>query len=47
MVNLISEGRLDISAAVSEKTSLDRINEAFDRLRKKIGNPVRILISPE
>jgi len=31
----------------SEKTSLDRINEAFDRLRKKIGNLVRILISPE
>jgi D-arabinose 1-dehydrogenase-like Zn-dependent alcohol dehydrogenase len=47
IVNLISEGRLDISAAVSEKNSLDRINEAFDRFRKKIGNPIRILVSPE
>jgi len=46
IVNLVSEGRLDISAAVSEKTSLDRINEAFDRFREKIGNPVRILVSP-
>lgn len=47
IVNLICQGRLDISAAVSEKTSLDRINEAFDRFRKKIGNPIRILVSPE
>jgi len=26
---------------------LDRINEAFERFRKKIGNPIRILVSPE
>ncbi|MFQ6065923.1 MAG: zinc-binding dehydrogenase [bacterium] len=47
IVNLVSQGRLDVSAAVSERTSLDRINEAFDRFRKKMGNPVRILVFPE
>ncbi len=47
IINLIWQDRLDISGAVSEKTYLGRVNDVFERFRKKINNPIRILVSPE
>jgi D-arabinose 1-dehydrogenase-like Zn-dependent alcohol dehydrogenase len=46
LVNLIREGRLDLSSSVSEIMSLEELPEAFKRLEGKINNPVRIVIKP-
>ena len=46
LVDLIREGRLDLSSSISEIISLENISEALNRLEQKIDNPVRIVIRP-
>lgn len=46
LVNLVQEGRLDLSSSVSEVMSLEELPEAFKRLEAKINNPIRIVIRP-
>ena len=46
MVELVRQGRLDLSGSISEIISLENIEEAFRRLENKIGNPIRIVIQP-
>ena len=43
---LIEAGRLDLSASVSGTLPLDRAADAVDRLRTKVGDPVRLLLTP-
>jgi D-arabinose 1-dehydrogenase-like Zn-dependent alcohol dehydrogenase len=46
LVNLIRDGRLDLSGSISEIMPLENILEALDRLENKINNPIRIVIKP-
>lgn len=46
LVNLVRDGRLDLSSSVSEIMPLEEVPEALKRLEAKINNPVRIVIKP-
>lgn len=46
LVNLVRDGRLDLSSSISEIMSLEEVPEALNRLEAKINNPVRIVIKP-
>jgi Zn-dependent alcohol dehydrogenase len=46
LVDLIRDGRLDLSGSVSEIMPLENVLEALDRLENKINNPIRIVIKP-
>lgn len=46
LVDLLQEGRLDLSSSISEIMSLENVPEALDRLDQKINNPIRIVIKP-
>lgn len=46
LVDLIRDGRLDLSSSVTEIMPLEKVPEAFNRLEGKINNPVRIVIRP-
>ncbi len=47
LVQLASSGRLDLSGAVTERLPLEEANTALDHLWKKIGNPIRIVITQD
>jgi threonine dehydrogenase-like Zn-dependent dehydrogenase len=44
---LIASGRLDLSASISDRLPLDRINEGIDRLRRKDEATVRLILLPQ
>ena len=44
LVDLIHDGRLDLSSSISEIMPLEMILDALDRLANKINNPIRIVI---
>ena len=46
LVDLIGDGRLDLSSSISEIMPLENIHEALDRLENKINNLIRIVIQP-
>ncbi|HEX7405741.1 MAG TPA: zinc-binding dehydrogenase [Candidatus Nanopelagicaceae bacterium] len=46
LVDLIRDGRLDLSASISEMMSLENIRDALDQLENKTNNPIRIVIKP-
>ena len=46
LVDLVGEGRLDLSTSISEIMSLEDVPEALKRLEGKINNPIRIVIKP-
>lgn len=46
LIDLVRDGRLDLSTSVSEIMSLEEVPEALKRLEAKINNPVRIVIKP-
>jgi len=45
LLNLIEAGRVDLSKSVTHRFPLREVNQALDVLRKKTGNPVRIVLS--
>ncbi len=45
LIELTVQHRLHLSDSVTETIKLEEINEAVERIRKKIGNPVRIVIT--
>jgi 2-desacetyl-2-hydroxyethyl bacteriochlorophyllide A dehydrogenase len=45
LVQLVDKGELDISGSISRTIALDEINEGLEALYRKIGNPVRIVVS--
>ena len=46
LVALLKNGRLDLSASISDVIPLDDIEEGVRRLAEKEGDPVRIIVSP-
>jgi threonine dehydrogenase-like Zn-dependent dehydrogenase len=44
---LMASGRLDVSASISGRLPLDRVQEGIDRLTSKEGAPVRIVVNPQ
>jgi threonine dehydrogenase-like Zn-dependent dehydrogenase len=47
VLDLIAAGRLDLSASISGRLPLDRINEGIRRLASKEGAPVRLVVLPQ
>jgi threonine dehydrogenase-like Zn-dependent dehydrogenase len=46
LVQFISEGKLDLSNSISEVLPLSQAALALEKLAKKIGNPIRIVLKP-
>jgi len=46
LVQFVSEGKLDLSNSVSEVLPLSQAALALEKLAKKIGNPIRIVLKP-
>lgn len=46
ILDLLALKRLDFSGSISARFSLDEIDTAIDTLRRKIGNPVRVVVMP-
>jgi propanol-preferring alcohol dehydrogenase len=44
VIDLVANGKLNLSGSVTERFPLEDVNEALDHLYKKIGNPIRIVI---
>jgi 2-desacetyl-2-hydroxyethyl bacteriochlorophyllide A dehydrogenase len=47
VLDLIARGRLDLSASISDRFPLDRVQEGVDRLTSKDGSPVRLVVLPQ
>ena len=47
LVDLIRDGRLDLSGSISEIMPLENILGALNRLENKINNPIRIVVKPQ
>lgn len=46
VVGLVASGKLDLSGSVSETVSLSEVNAALEKVEKKTGNPVRVVVRP-
>jgi D-arabinose 1-dehydrogenase-like Zn-dependent alcohol dehydrogenase len=46
LVELVQNGKLDLSRSVSEILPLEQAALALEKLEKKIGNPIRIVLQP-
>jgi D-arabinose 1-dehydrogenase-like Zn-dependent alcohol dehydrogenase len=46
LIELAAAGRLDLSHSISEVVPLEQAGLALDKLAKKIGNPIRIVLRP-
>jgi len=46
LVRFVAEGKLNLSQSISEVIPLERAREALEKLEKKIGNPIRIVLKP-
>lgn len=45
VIELVSSGKLNLSSSITDRISLNEINKGLERLHKRIGNPVRIVVS--
>lgn len=45
IVQLVASGRLNLSKSITKKISLEEVNEGIEDLKRKRGNPIRILIT--
>ncbi len=46
LVELVKEGRFDLSGSITSVRPLEQAGEALDQLAKKIGDPIRIVLRP-
>lgn len=46
LVTLVATGRLDVSRSVSEMMPLEQVARGVERLTKKEGNPIRLVVAP-
>lgn len=46
LVTLLANGRLDLTASISDVIALDEVEEGVRRLAEKDGDPVRIVVKP-
>jgi threonine dehydrogenase-like Zn-dependent dehydrogenase len=44
LVRMVAEGKLDLSASISKRISLEEINQGLEALHRKIGQPIRIVV---
>ena len=47
IIRLVAGGKLDISASITKRISLEEINEGLEALYKKEGDPIRIVVMME
>lgn len=47
LVGIVASGKLDLAESISSVIPLDAINQGISDLDKKVGNPVRIVVSME
>lgn len=43
LIRLVSSGKFDLSASVTNRVSLEDVNYGIEILEKKIGNPIRVI----
>ncbi|MCP3962768.1 MAG: alcohol dehydrogenase catalytic domain-containing protein [bacterium] len=46
VLRLTAEGRLDVSQSVTQRWPLEKINEALEGLERRVGDPVRMVVTP-
>jgi len=46
LIEFVRQGRLDLSQSVTEIVPLEKAAEALEKLARKIGNPIRIVLKP-
>ena len=46
LIELVNQGRLDLSQSISEIIQLEQASTALDKLANKVGNPIRIVLKP-
>lgn len=46
LIQLISEGKLDLSQSITSHHSLKELNDCIDHLDRRVGNPIRFIIEP-
>jgi D-arabinose 1-dehydrogenase-like Zn-dependent alcohol dehydrogenase len=46
LIEFAAQGKLDLSASVTEVMPLEQAAEALDKLANKVGNPIRIVLQP-
>jgi len=46
LVKLVAAGRLDVSRSISEVMPLEQVARGVERLAKKEGNPIRLVVAP-
>lgn len=46
LIEFVRQGKLDLSHSISEILTLAQAADAIDKLAKKIGNPIRIVLKP-
>ena len=46
LVNLASLGKLDLSRSITKIIGLEEINMGLHELEHKVGNPIRIIVTP-
>jgi threonine dehydrogenase-like Zn-dependent dehydrogenase len=46
LIEFAAQGKLDLSASVTEVMPLEKAAEALDKLANKVGNPIRIVLKP-
>ena len=44
VVDLVANGKLNLSDSITERFPLEEVNKGLDHLHRKIGNPIRIVI---
>ncbi len=44
VIDLVASGKLNLSESITERFPLKEVNKGLERLYKKIGNPIRIVI---
>lgn len=47
VIDLVAGGKLDLSDSITERFSLEDVNQGLEHLHKKINNPIRIVIQIE
>jgi len=46
LVELVATGKLDLSSSITDTFPLEQVNEGLKVLHEKIGNPIRVVITP-
>jgi propanol-preferring alcohol dehydrogenase len=45
LIDFVRSGKIDLSASITHRLSLDEVNRGMEILEKKIGNPMRVVVT--